>query len=37
MPMIGMIYLSSTGTLTCVKSLAMMLESYVPPYPNDSH
>jgi hypothetical protein len=26
----------SAGTLKCVKSLATMFESIVPPYPNDS-
>jgi hypothetical protein len=36
MPMMGMIDPSSTGTLTCVKLLAMMFESVVLPYPNDS-
>jgi hypothetical protein len=36
MSMIGMIYSSSAGTLTCVKSLAMIFESVVPPYPNVS-
>jgi hypothetical protein len=35
MPMMGMIYPSSTGTLTCVKSLAIMFESVVPLDPND--
>jgi hypothetical protein len=36
MPMVGMIDRSSAGTLICVKSLATMFESIVPPYPNDS-
>jgi hypothetical protein len=36
MHMMGMIDLSSAGTLTCVKSLAVMFESVLPPYPNDS-
>jgi hypothetical protein len=30
----GIFYPSFTGTLTCVKSLAMMFERIVPPYPN---
>jgi hypothetical protein len=36
MPMMEMIDPSSVGTLTCVKSLAMMFERVVPPYPNDA-
>jgi hypothetical protein len=36
MPMMGIIDPSSTGTLTCVKSLATMFESVVAPYMNDS-
>jgi hypothetical protein len=36
MPMMGMFYASSAGTLTCVKSLETIFESVVPPYPNDS-
>jgi hypothetical protein len=36
MPMVEMIDLSSVGTLTCIKSLAAMFESVMPPYPNDS-
>jgi hypothetical protein len=36
MLMMGMIDPSSISTLTCVKSLAMMFESVVPPYLNDS-
>jgi hypothetical protein len=36
MPMMGMIDPSSAGTLICVKSLATMFESVVPPYLNDS-
>jgi hypothetical protein len=35
MPMMGVIDPYSAGTLTCVKSLATMFESVVPPYPND--
>jgi hypothetical protein len=35
MPMMSMIYSSSVGTQICIKSLAMMFESVVPPYPND--
>jgi hypothetical protein len=31
-----MIYQFSAVTLTCVKSLAMMFESVVPPYLNES-
>jgi hypothetical protein len=27
---------SSTGTLTCIKSLVMIFESIVPPFPNIS-
>jgi hypothetical protein len=36
MALMGMIDPSSADTLTCVKSLVMMCESVVPPYPNDS-
>jgi hypothetical protein len=36
MPMMGMIDPSSAGTLTCIKLLATMFESVVPPYPTDS-
>jgi hypothetical protein len=32
----GIFYASSTGTLTCVKSLVMMFKSIVPPYLNVS-
>jgi hypothetical protein len=32
----GLFYPSSTGTLTCVKSLATMFDSVVPLYLNDS-
>jgi hypothetical protein len=32
----GMFDPFSADTLTCVKSLATMFESVVPPYPNDS-
>jgi hypothetical protein len=35
-PMMAMLDLFSVGTLTCVKFLATMFESVVPPYPNDS-
>jgi hypothetical protein len=35
-PIIGMFDLFSVGTLTCIKSLATMFESVVPPYQNDS-
>jgi hypothetical protein len=35
MPIMGMIDLSSVGTLTCVKSLATVFESVVTPYLND--
>jgi hypothetical protein len=35
-PMMRMFYPFSAGTLTCGKSLTTMLESIVPPYPNDS-
>jgi hypothetical protein len=36
MSMMGMIYLSSAGTLTCVKSLVTCVESVLPPCPNNS-
>jgi hypothetical protein len=32
----GTFYPSSADTLICIKSLATMFESVVPPYPNDS-
>jgi hypothetical protein len=35
MPMMGMIDPSSTGTLTCVKSLETFVSAFLPPYPND--
>jgi hypothetical protein len=35
MLMMGMIYSSSAGKLTCVKSLATLFESVMPPYLND--
>jgi hypothetical protein len=35
-PSKGMFYPSSAGTLTRIKSLAIMFDSVVPPYPNDS-
>jgi hypothetical protein len=35
MPMMGMIYPSSAGTLTCNKSLVMCVESILPPCPNN--
>jgi hypothetical protein len=31
-----LIYPSSTGTLTCVKSIVTSVESVLPPCPNDS-
>jgi hypothetical protein len=36
MPMMEMIDPSSAGILTCVKSLATIFDSVVPPYPNYS-
>jgi hypothetical protein len=36
MPMLGMIYSSSGGTLICVKSLEMFVSVFLPPYLNDS-
>jgi hypothetical protein len=35
-PYVGDDCLFSTGTLTCIKSLAKMFETVVPPYPNES-
>jgi hypothetical protein len=36
MPMMEIIDPSSAGILTCVKSLATIFDSVVPPYPNYS-
>jgi hypothetical protein len=36
MPVMEMINLSFAGTLTCVKSLVMCVESILPPCPNNS-
>jgi hypothetical protein len=36
MPMIGMIYPSSAGKLTCVNSLEVFVSALLPPYLNDS-
>jgi hypothetical protein len=35
MPMMGMIYPSSVGTLTCIKTLETFVNVFLPSYPND--
>jgi hypothetical protein len=36
MPMMGVFYLSSVGTLTFVRTIETCVESVLPPYLNDS-